>query len=223
MEAFIWFYLINPIINATDGNYHKALKISTYHDGALFAGIADPFIAAIYATYHPIHLAYVAAFNAWEAQGGAKEGETLNLTQLLKLLSNTKIVNWDIDIMPIYKPNTPKYKALLPNGHAPFQKGKQDDRIESVKALSIAMGTDPLLATIKADVVLTYNQLSHANTDQKGSKSQTGTLSDKVEEARVNMSVAQYSDLGSFIAEYAANTDVVLAAYSAIKLPKSEY
>jgi len=205
METLIWIYLINPILNATAGNYHKALKISTLHDSALLAGSADSFISDLYDLYHPIHLAFVAAFNAWEAQEGDKEGETLNLSQLLKLLSNTKIINWDIAIMPVFKPKTPEYKKLFPNGHSIFQSGKQEDRIEAVKALSINIGSNVALAAVKADIVATYNQLQAANTTQKGSKTQTGTLSKKVEEARVAMSVAQYADLGSFIAQYAAN------------------
>ncbi len=209
----IWSYLINPILNTTRNNYSKALQITNYHDSALFAHRNSPFILALYNFYHPIHEAFLEAYDAWDAQKGTKEGETLNLKQQLILLRKTKIIEWDIAIQHFYRRGTPRYKALLPKFRKPFQKGKQLVRIDAVAALSLAIGNDAALANVKADVDLFATQLSEANSTQKGSKSTKGTLSGELEQVRVAMCNAQYANLGGFIQEFSSHTKSIEAYF----------
>jgi hypothetical protein len=201
-----WIYLDNPILNATDNSYRMAVRISTHHDSALNAAKADPFILGLYNSYHPVHQAFIDKYNAFVAQGGLQQGDTLNLRQLLRLLSGSKIGFWDSGIQIVYPPNTPKYMALLPNGRGPFQTGTQTQRISAVKGLSDGIGADAALATVKTDVSAFFTELNTANTTQKGSISVTKTLSDDVDAARIAMCIAQYADLGAFIQKHAADT-----------------
>ena len=201
----LWRFIVNPILNATKGSYSKAKQISIYHDAALFSGIDIPFVAALYASYHPIHEAYEEAYTKWDVQGGIKEGSTLSRKQLLKELSSTKIRDWDIAFQNVYRRGTPEYKKLLPKFRKPFQKGKQLLRIEHVAALGIAIGSDPLLATVKADIEDFYTMISTANSGQDGNKSMVANLSNTLEQARVAMCIAQYANLGIFISQYASN------------------
>lgn len=204
-----WSYLVNPFLVATDNSFRMAVRISTYHDSALNAASADPFIAGLYATFHPLHKDLANAYTAYQAQTGTQEGDSLNLRQLFRLEAYSKINAWEAAIQVVYAKDTPKFKSLLPNGHAPFQTGTQTQRISAVQSLSNAIGADPLLAAVKADVDAFYLLLDNANTTQKGSKSTTGTLSDEVENARYKMCIAQYANLGALIQQYADATSPI--------------
>ncbi len=214
----LWSYLINQILVATFNNYRKAVRISIYHDSALYAEITDPYVASLYNDYHPLHLALVAAYDKWLAQQGAKQGETLSLNQLLRLLSGSKIKAWDIAIQTVYSNETADYKKLLPKNRIPFQKGSQSDRISYVKALSNAIGTDASLATVKADIDLFYTLLSEALTDQKGSKETTTNYSELVEAARVAMAQRQYYNLGGFMQKHFTNPEVIAKYYDLVAI-----
>jgi hypothetical protein len=204
-----WGYLVNAILNSTENSFIKGIQISTWHFNALEKSAAVPFIGLLKDDYEPFHTNYRAKYDAWIAQGGSQEGETLSLNQLLRLLSASKIRKWDIAIQGVYPNDTPKYKSLLANKRIPFQQGRQIERIEAVKALSIAIGTDAALAAVKADADLTYTQLSDVHNSQQGSKMQTSVFSQELEIARVEMATAQYKDLGMFIYEYAATPDLI--------------
>ena len=200
---YIWPFLSNPILNCTDGSYRKALNVSIHHYNAI-SNSTIQFIIDMFVIYGPLHLAFVAAYNEWIAQGGAQEGETLTVNQLLRLVSK-KIKTWDIAIQGKYPDDTARYKALLPNRREPFQKGAQDLRIGAISSLSTNIGADPLLATVKTDVDLTFTQIQTAFNHQKHSITETSLSSDAVETARVAMCVGQYADLGTFITKYASH------------------
>ena len=59
----IWHYLVNQFLNATVGNYKKALKLSNYHDAYLKKMMdehpGDPDWATLYNRYHNFHQMYV--------------------------------------------------------------------------------------------------------------------------------------------------------------------
>src|ERR1041384_8845973 len=102
-----WQYFQNPFLNICLKNYKKAVKISKHTDSALAARVADPFYAALNIIYHPLHLALVAAFNTWKAQGGIQKGASLTVDQLLGLMS-AKFADWDPVILGIFHKGTPE-------------------------------------------------------------------------------------------------------------------
>ncbi|MBI5217334.1 MAG: hypothetical protein HY958_00190 [Bacteroidia bacterium] len=211
-----WIYIINPMLTATDGSYLSAMNLSVFHDSALYAVNTDPFFGPLYTAYHPIHLALKTAFDAWTAQGHTQSGQTLNLTQLLDLLSGSKIDQWDIAIQAVYNKKTPQYKALLPHRRIPFQGGKQLERMEAVKDLGVNLAGISALASVKTAVDAFYTQLDGANTAQKAGKTSTGAHSDALETARVNMCNAQYANLGALINHFSAAPENI-AAYFDLK------
>jgi len=202
-----WIFVQNPILNATDGSYRLADRISTYHIGALqhHAGVA--FFDALIATYAPLHESFITAFNEWKTQGGLQKGETLNIAQLMKLLSGTKARQWDVAVQNVYPQGTSDYVKLFPNFRTPFQQGTQTDREAAVAALNQAIGSDAALATVKTDVLAFYLQLKAALSVQKGSISGTKGDSAAVEAARVAMCTGQYANLGALIQHFAATPD----------------
>lgn len=204
-----WSYLVNPILNATEDSMLIALKLSTYHDNALNTAKSDPFILALYNSYHPFHVALKAAYDAANTQQALKQGETLNIKQLLKLLSSTKIQQWDIKIQNAYPQSSVQYKKLLPNRRIPFQTGEQIERIRSVQSLSQAIGADKALVTLKAEIDSTYTLLEAAYNNQKSSINTTKTKSNDFETARIAMSNAQFANYGALIQKYAATPESI--------------
>lgn len=204
-----WIYVINPFLTASEGSMLVTYKISLYHDNALAEAKADPFILALYNLYHPIHLTLKAEYDACVTQDGLQRGESLNLNQLIRLLAHSKIQGWDIKIQNVYPQSTPQYKKLMPNRRIPFQSGAQVDRIGSVKSLSIAIGNDVALKTLKAEIDSFYTLIDTAHNTQKMSISSTKSHSKAFEHARVAACNAQFSNYGALIQKYYATPEVV--------------
>ena len=200
-----WMFSQNLFLNATDNSFVNAMKISTYHDNALDAVKDDPFFLGLYNTYHPLHVNYKTTYDTWLAREGTQEAGTLNLTQLLGLLSSTKILQWDSNILLKYNRSTPKYRGLLPNRRKPFQTGTQTDRVHAVKVLSDAIGTDEALADVKADIDSFYAQLEAAFNNQKANKSTGKSMSAELEDARVAMCTGMYANLGAIMQHFASD------------------
>lgn len=205
----LWNFQINPFLNATRDSNLNAMKISTFHDSALFALQTDRFFGPLYTAYHPIHTALKTAYDAWVAQEHTQGGQTLNLEQLFALLSNTRIDGWDITIQTVYNKKTPPYKALLPHHRVPFQSGSQVERIEAVRSLSTNLTGIAALASVKTAVDAFYTQLDAANTAQKASKTTTTTQSSAMETSRIAMCNAQYANLGTLITHFATTPEVI--------------
>jgi len=200
-----WSFATNPFTIVTEKSYYNALALSTYHDNALQAAKADAAIAALYTTFHPIHVAYKSNYDAWITQGGTQQGETLNFYQMQHLLSGSKIQQWDIKIQNVYLPTSPQYKKILPNKRSPFQKGTQLERLHAVQALSKSIGADASLAAVKTDIDTFYTQLELAYNTQKGSISTTKSSSSNLETARIALCNAMYGNVGALIQKYATN------------------
>jgi len=217
----IWRPLINFIDTATEGNFSKSGIVSEFHDSALFAHKSIPIILTMYNTYHPIHLNMMEKLGNWKTQGGIKQGESLSLSQLFIMLRSTKIKLWDISIQNVYTNTSSDYKTLLPNHRIPFQTGKQFDKITEVKSLSQRIGTNTLLVDTKDDIDLFYTQLKDAYDLQKGGISSTSDFSQQMEVARLAMCVAQFSNYGELIHQYASDTSKLVPYFDIANLHKS--
>lgn len=191
-----WIYFQNPFLTVAAKSFKRAVKISTYHDSALHAAQGDPFFAAMYAYYHPFHLALLAAYNQWKTSGGTHKGATLTVEQLLALLSPTKINRWDALVQAVFAKGTGDYLAVFPNGHQPFQTGERDERVNAVEQLSKAMEVYPSLSSVKSEVDAFYTQLNDARTTQLGNLGDTAHYSDNADEKIRKAMIAMYADLG---------------------------
>jgi hypothetical protein len=200
-----WAFTQNPFTTVTNGSYRTAVRIAIYHLGAISKNAGDAFFDPLIALFTPLENALQEAYNKWKAQGGSQQGQTLQVTQLLQLLSSTKIKKWDIAIQAVYDNTTPQYKALLPNGRGPFQVGSQDDRITAVAALVAAIGDDNSIKTVKNDAAAFLTDIQTALLAQKGGIAGTKTNSDAVEAARVAMCTGMYANLGGMMQHFAAN------------------
>jgi hypothetical protein len=199
-----WIFLINPMLTATENSFLNAYRISVFHLAALQAHQADPIVAAMLAAYIPIHNALVIAYNAWRTQGGAQQGETVNLKSLLSQLSK-KIKQWDVFIQTKYPQDTQAYVKLLPNHRIPFQRASQIERVTALKDLNDLVSADVNLVLIKPEVNTLNTLLNDAFNHQKTSLATTGVNSDSLEKARVDMCVAQFANYGGLLQKHAAS------------------
>ena len=221
----VWIYLINPILTSSQGSNIIGIRVSNFHDGALFNGTADPFISDLYDNYHPIHQAYITANNTYKSKTGLQIGTTNAFTLLVDNLANVKINAWDASIQVVYPKGSSKYIALLPNGHSPFQTGTQLERIAAASALSLSIGTDLALAGVKKNIDNYVSDLTLSDTAQKGAFNAVDIASKALELARVAMAQAQFGDLGAMINQYQTDATQATAYFDleAIRKGKQIY
>lgn len=216
-----WRYVQNVFDNVTKGNYLLMLKISTWHINALKAKAGDPYYDALIADYQPLHDAVVAEYNKWSTSKGTHVGGTASFEDLLEELSGIKAEDWDVAIQAVYRRDTPKYLALLPNYRGPFQKGSRDARVNAVNNLITAIGTDAALAALKAQVVTFLGLLNAARTAQQSALSNTGDFSEDVEVVRIAAAEGQYRDLGSLMNKFYQTPTAVEPFFDLLNIRKA--
>lgn len=195
-----WKYTENQLEIDTRDSLKKALIMSTFHDNALATLSATyPALLPLYTRYHPIHLALVAAYNAHTSSGNVQQGDRLTVKQEFAASKLLLTEEWIPAILLIYKKTSPRYKALFPNGLKHFNSGSIDKKIAAFNVLSLNIGADAALATIKTAVDSNYAALLLARSTQSSAKTTTSNKSTLSETARVNAMVMQYRNLGNMM------------------------
>jgi len=199
-----WHYLIDQFVTSTLENYKKALKLTNYHDAYLnkmqVDYPSDPDWATLYNRYSPFHQAYVGAYSNWKIAGGQQKGQTLNVDQMLSLLT-TRVATWDmqVQLVPGYQKGTSNYLTLFPQGRRPFNTGGKAARKDAVMNLGLQLSAIAPLAAIGGTVTAFYNQLDTATDTQESAKGGTKAMSTEVEIKRVEVMTEQYRNLGFLI------------------------
>ena len=217
-----WSYVEIVFLVVTRNSFRLALRISKIHDSALKSKIADAFILAMYTAFHVVNEAYKNAYGKWVAKRSLQQGATLSFNNLIDLMRNVKINAWDAAIAAVYAKASAEYKALLPNGHKPFQRGSQEDRIAALDGLIIAIGADAALATLKAELVVFYTDINNADSLQKQLMSDVKTASTELEAARVTMCLLMYADLGGLMQYYFTDSKLIEAFFDLKGIRKSQ-
>ena len=217
-----WIFLINPILTATEDSNVLGIRISNFHDGALFNNAGNPFIAGLYSTYHPIHQTYVTAFSTNKSKEGLQIGATNSFNLLITQLGNEKINAYDASIAVVYAKGTPQYMALLPNGHSPFQTGTQEERIASLVTLSLSIGTDASLETVQEAIDAFVLLLKNADTAQKSAFNAVVNAANALETARVAMANEQYANLGALMRQFKTNPTLAAGYFDLVSIRKGK-
>ena len=216
MNEFVWNFLINTFLVATKDSYRLALRIAKYHNDNLFVDIADPNILAQYTLFHPLYQLLQHSYDLWHAKGGTQTGESVSLKLLLKELSSTKIQDWDIQIQVVHKPKTGEYKKLLPKHRNPFQSGSADERLSALNVLCTNLIGIVKLADLLAEVIAFTAIYKEALDTQQKSIITTGSFSDAVEAARIEMCECMFGNYGRLLG-FNQKTPKVIAKYFPLK------
>jgi hypothetical protein len=141
----------------------------------------------------------VAAYNQHTSSGSTQQGDRLSVTQEFAASKLLLTQDWIPAILLVYKKTTPRYKAILPNGLKPFNKGGIDKKIAAFNVLSMNIGTDAALATINTAVDSNYASLLLARSTQSTAKTTTSDNSTVSETARIAAMAMQYRNLGNMM------------------------
>lgn len=204
MATQVWTYISNPFLNATRTSYLRALIVGNYTDGALQG---NPALQALYTQLHPLVAQYSSRYNSWRTQAGTQKSKTAGLNALLATATE-KINDWDYRVQGTIRKTNPAYKGIFPNGHAPFQQGSQQGRIEAVESLSKALneaGLDELATEVKEY----YLSLKAADATQKSAIGQTGQDSSDLEAARVALCEELYAVLGGLMQQFKRTPEAI--------------
>lgn len=202
----LWIASDRVFDRVTRTSYRRARDITMFTEAALSGPIG---IAALHTYYLTYHNAFLVAYDKWNSHDGAQKSSTNKLTSRLKDLVGAAKA-WDLEIQRVYSEGQPEYIALLPHGRKPFYSGKQNDRIRAVQALSLAIGSDPLLTAVKAEVDAFYAAIMAEYNAQKGQMTQTKGLADTLEAARVALCGALQYVKSGLEQHYVDNPDMVV-------------
>ena len=178
----------------------RAVILSTFHDNALFTlSTTYPLLLPLYTRYHPLHLALVAAYDQHGSSGSLQKGDTLTVSQQYAISKGLLTDDWMPVILGLHKKSSPRYMAIFPKGMRPFNSGGIVNKIAAFNVLSLNIGAEAALASIKAEVDTNYASLSLARSTQTGAKTTTSDDSTALEKARVAAMTMQYRNLGNMM------------------------
>lgn len=195
-----WKYLSNQLDTETERSILEAVKLSLYHDSALFTlSQTMPGMVPLYTRYHPLHLNFMDGSSTLDSVGGAKQGNRITVEEAFVTAKDSLTNNWLPAILVLYNRKSARYIQLFSKGMKPFTTKGIDARIAAYETLAKNMGTDASLATIKTDVLLTHTNLLSARGTQKDAKTINKSTSGKLELLRIAAMDMQYRNLGNIM------------------------
>jgi len=209
MAMKLWHYLVNQFLTQTKKNYKKSVKLSNYHDAVLDGKkAAIALLVVIYNRYHPLHLALVAAYNAWKTEFSAQKIATDILDELLKT-TYAMLDTWDTAIRAEVGYNSSAYNLIFDNGRAPFNRSSIEDQIEAYQQLAIKLTPHAGLAAVKTEVENAYAALSAARDAQLVLISSVRAKSNEVETARRAAMEMQWRNVGYSIENFSGDPNFI--------------
>ena len=209
-----WSYLQNPFDNVTKRNMKRMLMMATDHfDKLKLVASTDSFIDNLYQNALPKYDAFKNVYNELQSVRNLYQMHTQEVESLIKELANEKIKQWDIQIQYNYDDNSSKYKALLPNGRAPFQKGAYELRISELATLYKTLNNFPNLSQTQTDVQAFYQLILETRTAQQGMEKKEASMMLELEQARFALAKAMHQIYGYLIGYYSDNLKTVETFY----------
>jgi hypothetical protein len=193
-----WQYFNNQMQVVGQRNYKLAMAISSYHYATLKAASEtkpDPDFTTLYQRYAPLHLALKEEYSKWHSQDGKKQGETLNVNQLLAQMADHMKV-WLPKIQLVHPKDSARYEAIFPQRTAGFYKGAKEIRISAVGVLKTALTNEPALSDVLVEVTAYHTQLVNARQQQLSAKGQTKSSVNTLRKAVAAAMLMQYRNLG---------------------------
>jgi hypothetical protein len=163
----------------------------------------------MYNSFHPLRLAYNKAYVSWKTIKASRKSATRGVEELMTELSSKKIEEWDIKIQILYRQNTKKYIAILPDRRKPFQSGPYEERIAYLKSLVESTSNDPLLETVHDDIELFVTELENSRKTKIGLDESWRKQSIIVNEARIECTNMMYANLGGLMQHFYKTPDSI--------------
>ena len=218
MSNETWHYLINTFDVATQKSRKQMTIITADHLAKLSAMKNDADITRLYDRFAPVQQTFSDTYAAWLSAKGLYKGETERVQNLLDELSSVKLKQWSVKIQNVYLEGTPDYTAILPSGRAPFQNGAKDSRVTELKGLRDRISKYPKLDELKKDVETFTLSLEEARNRQQENEQFVDQLSLRLEQARKDIAILLYRNLGALMDKYGNDPKQILAFYEVEQL-----
>jgi hypothetical protein len=203
-----WNLLSNMFEVKTRGSYRKAFVFTERHFAFLKGASANPEIAPIYNEFGPLYLDFKNAYTRWKLAVGTHKGVVQDMNETL-LSINKKLKQWEGKIHGEYPEGSEEATAIFPNKRAPFYKGSDIYRMESVGVLAGVLGNYPALAATKADVEAFYNLLKTKVGTRHGHEGIVQQRSHELEAKRKAIMAEMYGNLGRLLYIHRHNLSLV--------------
>ena len=180
-----------------------AIVLSIFHDTRLAALVATyPGLQFLYDRYHPLHVALMAGYNTKGSASAAKEGDKITVSQFFVSAKAQLVEEWLPAILLLHPVKSSRYKSLFPDNLKPFNSGSIDNRIAAYNMLATNIGSEAALATLKAAILTTYNQLLLARSVQLAAKANSANNSNALNLLRIAAMDMQYRNVGYIIDKF---------------------
>lgn len=214
-----WSYGVNPFMVLGLKSFKLSVKISEFTNDKMAGQLSDPFIAAQYALYNPLHKALAKAYNLWVANGGTQKGSTAFVKELFKALA-ILVRSWDVTTQTHFAKGTSAYVAIWPHGRSDFNRKSIEERIGGLSSLYTRLEPYAVLAAVRTAVDAQHSTLDNARKAQEGSKGIKETASQDVEHAVIAAMTGMFAFYGAGISARPADPVYVTSFFDLATIRK---
>lgn len=219
--ATLWEPLENKFINGTNGSKKRMNTVCADTGDKLDFRKTETGIGPLNTYYKPFRTLFQTKYALWFSTNGTYKATTQTVERLKAELSGAKAKRWSVKVENHFIDDPDAYKAIFPNGRAPFQEGSYESRIIALQTLINALTGIDALRDTKTEVEAFLAQLQAARTLQQGKESMVEELSRQVEVERNNVGVALYYVLGGLMQIYSATPEAIAAFFDLETLRRS--
>ena len=208
-----WHFLVNTFDVASQKSRKLMTIIAADHLAKLSAMKNEPDITRLYERFAPVYQSFSDTYAAWLSAKGLYKGETERVQNMLDELTSVKLKQWNIKIQSVYMEGTPDYTAILPGGRSAFIVGPKESRITELKGLRDRLSKYPDLEAVKKDVEAFMQMLEGSRNRQQESEQAVDRLSLQLEQARKDVAVMLYRNLGALMDKFGNDPKQILTFY----------
>ncbi len=174
----------NPFAEAMNSSIANAAEISEKVLTALQSQqLTDSRIADLVTYYDPINQPFQDQAALQTSDVIVKVASTKKVVTTVKGMS-VQLKSWIKQIANVYDEGTDDYNRLLIGGTKSFYSGSRTKRLIRVNALIVAIGTDPLLATVLPQIQAYSDKLSKSIASQTSNVTTVGAGSSDINDLR---------------------------------------
>jgi hypothetical protein len=128
-----------------------------------------------------------------------RKGDTVAQKDYYTILRTPKMRDWNIDIMAFFKPGSPEYTKIFPEGLTPFSAKTLDEILIYFRLVIKNAGAYNVLNAIVTDMTAFNTEIETARSTQQTSVSGVKTMSAELKSTGSTMASEMYGALGSLI------------------------
>ncbi|MEI8201761.1 MAG: hypothetical protein WCH34_02040 [Bacteroidota bacterium] len=203
------YLAINHHDNVTKDSLLLCHHLGNYHFNKILAKAGDPYFDDMIDFYTPYIEEWNAAYKIWKKSFNDEMQATAEMDDSLALLIEEKAPEWVYGVLSKYGEKTPRVRGLIPHKRKAFISGSTQDKITGIDTFIEGLGSDPLLAGVKASAVAFLPAFKAAYTKQDKAKEDLANFSNDQHELRITLCQALHADEGDLTKHFFKQTSKV--------------